>query len=696
MTDRHKYFAMQDGEDLVNSAMQYLENWATMTGTASNGITAVWYRNLKSYFANLVSGTGYDSGLEFTGSQGELIKMLVPQARSLNQQFLSLTTKQKLHFEAMSEGTDAINMADARVANGLIKATVRDQKLDFKAYRMAEHTTLTGAGYMRVGWNSMKGKAISAAENGEIIYSGDLNIETLLPTDVVFDYTKEDFYNLDWVMVKTPVNRFDLIAKFPNMEDKIMMLPSIMKAADSMMFWYQQFTEDYVYLVDFFHRSSPALEKGRYTQFCGKDVILFDDFNPYKSDKGAFIPIVQMKPEPVIGTGFGYPFFSNILPLQEMLDHSFSAIASNQSAFAVQSILNPIGNDIGVKNIGGLRFLNYRPMNQQGGGKPEALQLTQSSPETFKFADMIKGHMMEIYNINGALRGQPPPGVTAGNAIATLTTNAIEFSQNFTKCYVDALETAMTYAVFNYYNFGDEEMLVSVEGPNKSTVSKQFKTSDLGQIKRVTCKIANPLMATSAGKFEIAQNLLQMGLIKDAKKYFDILEGAPAEVLWDDDYSQDAFIQQENDFLRENKPVMAMMTDLHAKHIACHSALINDAEIRQSSDILEAVTAHVQQHYQLLEQQDPRLAKIIETGKDPGPAPMGPPNMGGGMGPPPGMHPPGPPNGGPPKPPMGPAQMSQNGAPGQIIKQPGEASPAKPGVDLGRLSNLSPQPPGLK
>jgi hypothetical protein len=284
--------------------------------------------------------------------------------------------------------------------------------------------------------------------------------------------------------------------------------------------------------------------------------------------------------------------------------------------------------------------------------------------------------MMEIYNINGALRGSPPPGVTAGNAIATLTTNAIEFSQNFTKSYIDALEMAMTYAIYNFHNFASPELVVSAEGPNGSTIAKKFKTSDLASISRVDCKIANPLMATSAGKFEVAQNLLQMGLIKNPKKYFEILEGAPAEVLWDEDYNQDAFIQQENDYMREKKPVMAMMTDDHAKHIACHASLMNDSEIRQRSDILEGITAHIKTHYGLLQSQDPMLAQIIKTGQAPQ------------------MPPPGPMPG---KPPQAPTPSNvDSGAPGENIKRPGEANPAKPGVDLGALSQLAPKPPGLR
>jgi hypothetical protein len=39
-------------------------------------------------------------------------------------------------------------------------------------------------------------------------------------------------------------------------------------------------------------------------------------------------------------------------------------------------------------------------------------------------------------------------------------------------------------------------------------------------------------MATAAGKFEVANNLLQQGMLSNPKKYFMLLEGAPLKTLF--------------------------------------------------------------------------------------------------------------------------------------------------------------------
>lgn len=631
-----EYFAKRNSKDMANHVMGFIQNWQTSVGNTDEGMAAVWYRNLRYYYSNIFTGYGNETGLGFAGEQGELVKMVVPQARALTEEFLSLTTKQRLNFECEAQATDAATMADTKLANALTQQIVKKERVDAQSYKMAEMAALTGAGYLMLRWDMLKGKKRAVAEDGSIMYSGDLDVCAPSVFDILYDYTQEDFYKLDWVLVRTKRNRWDLVAKYPEMETEIMNLPQAFKDSDTSVVWHQNYSEDMVWTYEFFHRSTPALPQGRYAWLADNNCIFHDDFNPYVDPDGeAFIPVVQMKPAPIADLGFGYPFFSNILPLQEMLDHQFSAIATNNVANAVQTILNPTGNDISVSNIGGVKFCSYKPMNVPGGGKPEALQLTSSSPEAYKFTDMMRSYMMEISKINGALRGSPPPGVTSGTAIATLTTNAIEFSQAFTKSYVEGCEMAMTFAIWCYRIFADEPMLVSMVGPNNSSIAKEFVGQDLSPIKRVSCKIANPLMATAAGKYEIAQNLLQNGLIKNPRKYFMVLEGAPIESLYADDYSQETLIQRENDELRMGKSVIVVQGDDHPAHMASHFALLNDPEIRRNGTMVQTVLDHVDQHYQQHLQTPPDFAQMIRTGMPVPPPPPGAPGPGGPGGPPP-------------------------------------------------------------
>ena len=594
------YFALEETNKFIDECLGYNASWQNSVTAGNQGIAAVWFRNLSYYYGTVLNGVGYDTSLEFGGQEGELVKMLVPQARSLNQQFLSITTKQKLNFDPLADSSDAETLDATRLAKGVLSDCVSSQKMDLKGYRLGELATLTGVSYLWTNWDIMRGRPIGVGENDSIILSGQQVTEALLPTDVIFDCTREDFYDLDWVMIRSRKNKYDLMRSYPDLADKIDKLPTINKLGDNLMFFYNTHNDDSVFVYYVYHKTTPSLPNGRYAMFCDKDIAFTDGENPYKDPEGnAFIPVVQLKPEPIIATGWGYPMFSNILPTQEMMDMAFSAVASNQAAFAVQSILNPIGNDISVKNIGNLRFLNYRPQNVPGGGAPQSLQLTQSSPETYKFIDLLLNHMQMVYNINSAMRGQPPAGVTSGTAIATLTTNGVEFSQNFIKAYVDSLETWASYTIWNYACFSDEETLVNIVGPNNTATVKSFVGKDLKPIRRVRAKISNPLMSTAAGRLQIAENLLQQGMVQDPQTYFDVLEGAPVEVMTNTVRSEDSLIYKENDDLRDGKSVKALWYDTHDKHILHHKALTYDPDIRRNSAMLQNILAHIDEHDQL-------------------------------------------------------------------------------------------------
>lgn len=624
---KNRYFAASEPKDLINALRGAHQSWAVMVGSTNDyGLGAVWDRNVRAYYAPLIEGSGAETSLGFGGEMGEIVKMSVPQARSLNTQFLSITTKQRLNFEPLAETTDALTVANSQMASAICQMTQREQKLDAKAYQMAEMASLMGSSFLYTRWDPLKGRKMGVdPETGELIYNGALSISVLSIYDVRFDYNVPFFYDQNWVEVRTLVNRHDLVAKYPHLEDEILKIPAARADRTQRAVWQELTADDMVYVYEFFHRSTPALEDGRYIAYISADAWLFDVENPYKDPDGqAYLPVAEMRPEPIVATAFGYPIFSNILPLQEMLDFNFAAQATNNAAAAIRSIVNPTDNDISVRQIGNMKFISYKPDPRlAAGGKPEVLDLNAPNTESYRFNDIVKANMMEIYNINAALRGEPPAGVTSGTAIATLSTNAIEFSQNFTKSYVDALETALTHSIWCYRNFGDEEMLVSMAGPASTQIAKRFKRDALAPFKRIKAQIANPLMATAAGKLEIAQNLLQSGLIKSANRYFRVLEGAPSKDLYENEYDQEQFIREENEELRKHQDegpmgVYALATDDHPEHLRAHASLLDSLEIRNDPERRARIEQHIFDHYQLARETDPVLLQMIKTGAVPG------------------------------------------------------------------------------
>jgi hypothetical protein len=66
--------------------------------------------------------------------------------------------------------------------------------------------------------------------------------------------------------------------------------------------------------------------------------------------------------------------------------------------------------------------------------------------------------------------------------------------------------------------------MITLVGKNKKPLLKEFTGDMIGDIKRVIVDVGNPLSRTTEGKLEIANNLMQQGLIKDPREYFMVLE----------------------------------------------------------------------------------------------------------------------------------------------------------------------------
>ncbi len=653
---RQTYWFSEDATTVAQRLTEIHEGWHKWS---SNPIMQAWARNASAYYSCVFEGSSWDTSLSFEGEQGELVKMQIPEARSLARQFISLATKQKLSFQAVAQRSGSDTIQDTRLGNAIANQVVDIQGLDQKGERLAEIAYVLGIAFIQTTWRTDKGRPHAVTETGDVMYDGDLDMSVRGPGSVFWDYTIEEWSDVEWAEVKVPKNRWSLIAQFPDLKDEIMALPSVRKGSAGSSDTAGVLNEDMVHCFEAYHRPTPAMPQGRMLMYSDDRTIYFDGANRYGT-----IPIEPMKPESIMGMGLGYPIFSNLLPAQEMMDHSFSAWATNEAAHAVKNVTVPRGAAISVEEIQGMNWISFTPQNVTGGGRPEVLDLNKTSNETMKLGDVLRDRQVGLSNLNSALRGQPPAGVTSGAAIATLTTNALEFMTSFQKAYAQCLERSMMHAVNAYQKFCELPHMVNVVGKSLQSYAKEFVGKDLQAIRGFKLAIANPAMMTVAGRADIADKGMKTGLVKNMQQYFSILEGAPVQDLYKTELSENDLISSENNDLLDGTPVRAMSGDDHPVHAREHHAIMNDPELRrraakgdeEAAKILQNTTDHILEHIELARGTDPFFLAMIRTGKMPEGGP--PPDQGGGA----------------------PGPMSGNGEPG--MPAPDSAKPAQPAPDM--------------
>ena len=619
---KNEYWLMTEAKKVISQLAIVHSEWGIYS---TSPFRTAWIRNVIAYYSPVVHPPSWDTSLILEGVQGELVRMYTPQARVMTRQMVTLVTKNPISLKCKAEVMDAEIMDTIKLGNAVASQIVDQQRLDHKKKQLTECAIVAGIAFTYTRMRTDKGdKDPILDEDGAVILDGAVDITVHTPFDVYYDSTLAVWDDIPWVEVRTTKSRWDLIAQHPELTDEILAIPSAATVA-GVKTWFERVTQndDMIYCWELYVRPSPAMPKGRMIMYAGEKCVFYDGYNAYGT-----IPVEPMIPEQVMGTTLGYPQFSNLMACQEMYDNSMSAIASNQAAFAVQNIAVPRSANINVQEIGGMRFTMYTPQNIPGGGKPEPLNLTATSPETFKYAEILKEQMMEMMNLNGALRGAPPSGATSGVAIATLSANSIEFSTTLQESLSDCLARTIKHAINCYISFGPNiQRKVMMGGTNNQVMPKDFSGSQLKSISGITIATQNPLMQTIAGRLEIGEKLLQMP--KDLwGKYVSILEGQPLQKMYQDELSEDDLIEAENEELSKGVQVPSLITDDHPKHMQKHAAALSDPKIRMQGKTNQLFLAHIEEHYNLSMQQDPTLTAMIRTGKMPegGMPPIQPPS----------------------------------------------------------------------
>lgn len=624
MSNQEYWFA-KESKSLANDLMETSNQWLTY---GTNFVAQSWVRNLIAYYSPILTPSDWTSALSYEGEQGELIRMVIPHARNLVQQSLSLTCRNRLAFKAVAEARGMSVAKEARIATAVSQKIVREQDLETKRRMLAEHAMVLGMGWVFHTWETDRGELIRPDFDGSGIFSGDLDIAIESVLDLTWDVRVKELDKLQWINRRRIRNRYDLIAQRPELKSEILNLPPIRQRSDYTITtgMIEKF-DDAVYVWEAYHIPTPALPEGRMIIYGDSNTIFYDGPNIYKK-----LPCVPVRPEVVMGMGYGYPAFANLLAASEMLDTSISSIATNNAQFAVQSVIAPREGNVGAESLNGMNYIFYTPQNVPGGGKPEALQLTQSSPETFKFVEMLYSMTTELSSLNSAVRGAPPAGVTSGTAIATLTANALEFLDALTGAMDVALEKVMKNCFEIYQAFNREGLPLVMKGRNQQAVMGSFTGQDIASVKDIEIQRVNPLMKTLSGRVSQAETLLQNGLIKRPQEYFGILDGEPLDDLYQVEQSESDLEQAENDRIMNGEPVRALITDDHAAHMRHHSIIVNDTDLRANPEDprLKMALDHIMEHAQLMMVQNPMITAAIRTGQMPQMPMMPAPAPGGG------------------------------------------------------------------
>lgn len=605
------YFALSDidelGSQLVKKVHDYYEYLEV------SGLMVLWQNSYQQYF----KATKHLGQVVETGEVDEFSALYINHYRSILQAILSITVSQRPAYDARAINNDYESQAQTKLSVGLLDYYMREHRLEKFIVEAAEFAIYLGEGFVIQNWNPLAGKEYGVDEEGKTIRNGDIEFYACSGIDIIRHPYLRKFEDRVWLIHRQFVNKYELAAKYPEKYDEIVNSnDQRSRVMDDFMDYFKIVEQDIVPVYKFYHEDTKAVVGGRYTEFLINGTVLFDSQLPYSK-----IPINPLFYNSLYGTPFGYTVAYDMLPIQRALDSLNSTIQTNQENFGVQSITAARGSNITISEVvGGMNLIYFD-------GKfapPAPLNLLSTPAEVFNQRDSYIQAMETISGVNSVNRGNPESSLKSGSALALVASQSLQALQGYQSRYIQLLEDCGTGIIEILKEYATVPRIATIVGKMNVPFMREFKKDDLSNISRIIVDIGNPLSKTIAGKAQIADTLLQYGMITSPDQYIQAITTGRIDNITDPKQRQMMLISQENEAMQDGQPVQALMTDNHALHVQEHKTLLDSPEARKNPAIVKVVLDHIMEHTNLAMNGNPILFGMLNY--PPPIAPQQPPN----------------------------------------------------------------------
>lgn len=560
----------------------------------ASAVKDVFLRLSRAYnyhFGTDASGVHLTSGVTRSGEVGELAEVRINHLRANSLTTLNLVVGPKISWTPVATNGDSASTKQAYNATSLLDYYWLSCNVSAYAVQAVAHAIPLTEGFVFTPWDDSLGETVAVDEMGAPIPAGDFAFYNPLAFDVMRDPSKRSWEEGRWVAVCLWQNRYELAAKFPEKEGEILDAPSGEKESDRT----DSFGEcDDIPVWYFFHKRSPIP-----TLKNGLEAVVLEDGTVLRHGQLTYdqIPLHRVVPDEYFGTPFGYSQYHEAMGIQEATDSLSSAILTNQDAFARQMVAVEAGQPFSPEDIGGMKVFYYHTK------KPEALQLTSSPAEAFRFVDSLKKDMQRIQGVNDAVQGQlPGDAKLSGAALALLSSQALQQNSTLQASYVQMVRSIGNCILNEWKKRTPEPRKIKLVGRGNEFLCREqeMSGSDLEQIKEVLVDIGSPMTQTHAGKVEMAQMLLTIpGAITSPEQIQQIMATGNMDNLSKGTRDELILILEENEKIADGVPSSAMISDDHLRHGREHRSAMASTAARENPAAVAAFTQHMHEHYKL-------------------------------------------------------------------------------------------------
>lgn len=568
-------------------------------------------------FSVSLNGTSSSSRVLRDGQEGELAAFRVPLAAALANAVVNLVTGQKITWQATATKSDAAARAQTTLGNQALEVYWHDRGGEQFLENLVREGVPFGEAFGFIEFDPLAGEMVTPpipggnaqgvqpmAEGAAIPggqpaipaqYEGDIRFNVVSSWDVARDPRAKSFEECDWLAVRLRRNRFDLAARYgPEVLDACgRKEKGILPTGDD-----EKTRSDLVDCWYWFHRKTPSVALGRQAVIIGDKAFALDRL---RYDE---VPVVRYFTGNLTGTPLPFAPFWTALASQELQDSLLSALATNNLAFGTQMVAVTAGSEIEPESVGPMRLLTV----PQGGMEPKGINLTQSSPESFKLYELLKADQRQLLGLNGTVLGQPEGANLSGAAMALLSSMAMQANSSPQATYVQCAKQVGNILLGIWQKFFTTERKIQVAGKSMTYMAREvaFSAERVAGVSGVSVRVGNPLAQTVAGREAIVDKYMQIQrdsqgaiqLIKTPEDLQQLLDTGRIDGLTDPLRDQALLVEAENEALARGEPVKALLGDDDVYHCKHHRSVVTSIEARSDDGLLMNALEHVHQHYE--------------------------------------------------------------------------------------------------
>jgi hypothetical protein len=583
----------------------------------SSGMWDIWKRVHNLYYA----GHYNRASIGVSGEQGERRTVAINHFKNILQHIVVMTTTNRPALQPVASNSDHKSQSQTIISQGLLDYAMRVKHFEGIFTDAVTNATIYGEWATSVTWNPYKGADYMPDEAGQVVKTGDIEFDTFAPWDLARD---RYLAVKDWYVVRKRVNRWDMMARYPQFAQVIEGLSYEDNRTRFDNDTHDNQSKDCVWMYTLWHEKTDALPAGRQVVCFDEDTVVFDGPLPYKS-----LPLYFIRPDERVGSAFGYAMSFDLAAIQEGVTMCESAMLTRANAGGICNVVQEKGTDIDMTQASaGLRVFEVMP----GQKPPAVLDLLAINGDLVKYSQKLVGDMELTSGVNQVSRGNPPSADMSGAAMAFLQSMTIQFSSHLQNSAAMYLEQTGLAIINTYKQYARVPIVIEIAGKANRSYMRDFVGDDISMIDRVQVDVANPLMRTTAGRMQIADNLLQHGVIKEPEQYLSLIKTGILDPMTEGPMGELMRIRSENEALQRGETVQALATDNHRLDILEHVNILNSPEARADGQLVATVLQHVDEHINLLKTVDPALLMLL------GQQPIAPPMPAAAPIPPPGVE----------------------------------------------------------